>query len=57
LDGEAYESSKLSPALDFADVRSQEVVKRAITIAAGGSHNLLKVGSPSTGKTVFTGCP
>ena len=34
LDGEAYEASKLSPMHDFADVRGQEAVKRAITIAA-----------------------
>ena len=53
LDGEAYQASKLSPALDFADVRGQEAVKRAITIAAAGSHNLLMVGPPGTGKTML----
>jgi magnesium chelatase family protein len=54
LDGEAYQASKLSPSLDFADVRGLEAVKRAITIAAAGSHNLLMVGPPGTGKSVFT---
>src|SRR5207248_5486881 len=48
LDGEAYEASKIAPAMDFGDVRGQEAVKRAITIAAAGSHNLLMVGPPGT---------
>ena len=34
-------------------MRGQEAVKRAITIAAAGSHNLLMVGPPGTGKTML----
>ncbi len=39
--------------VDFADVRGQEGVKRAIVIAASGSHNLLMVGPAGTGKTMM----
>jgi magnesium chelatase family protein len=53
LDGQPYQASQHTPDLDFADVRGQEAVKRAITIACAGNHNILMVGPPGTGKSML----
>lgn len=46
---------EIEPAVttDFCDIRGQEHVKRSLEVAAAGSHNMMMVGPPGSGKTLL----
>ena len=48
-----FYQNQISFDLDFADVRGQESVKRALEIAAGGGHNIIMIGPPGSGKSMM----
>lgn len=50
---EEFYARQLQFEADFSDVRGQENVKRALEVAAAGSHNLILIGPPGSGKSML----
>lgn len=53
VDIKAMLGNAASDEVDFSEVRGQGHVKRALEVAAAGSHNILMVGPPGSGKTML----
>lgn len=51
---EAFLMGQANTDFDFADVKGQENIKRALEIAAAGGHNVILIGPPGAGKTMLS---
>lgn len=56
VDPEKISGCQKKSSIDLSMVKGQPLARRALEVAAAGSHNLIMVGSPGSGKTMLANC-